>query len=194
MQPEPKVGTRRWAHKGGLNTKIHLAVDAHGMPVRFFVTETTVADCSMAEKLIAEFQAEYLLVDRGYDTDAIIQRALLRRNDSSNSSEEKPQISSHYDKDIYSQTTKKTKNDIYIKFSHLMGLLRKLCVSLFKLFDYTSCKNTLDLFCAILFSYFLYGYSIFLEREKCPKCLVVFLFWAKRANRMSNLSIYVNML
>ena len=46
------------------------------MPVRFFVTDATVADCSIAENLIAEFQAEYLLADRGYDTDAIIQHVL----------------------------------------------------------------------------------------------------------------------
>ena len=47
------------------------------MPVRFFVTDATVADCSVAETLIANFQTEYLLADRGYDTDAIIERALL---------------------------------------------------------------------------------------------------------------------
>ena len=67
----------RLSTQRGLNTKIHLAVDAQGMPVRFFVTDATVADCSVAEKLIANFQAEYLLADRGYDTDAIIERALL---------------------------------------------------------------------------------------------------------------------
>ena len=60
----------------GLHTKIHLAVDAHGMPVRFFITDATVVDCSIAEALIAEFQAEYLLADRDYDTDVIIRSAL----------------------------------------------------------------------------------------------------------------------
>ena len=61
--------------KRGLNTKIHLAVDAHGMPVRFFVTSGTTADCTIAAQLIEGFQAEYLLADRGYDTDAIILKA-----------------------------------------------------------------------------------------------------------------------
>ena len=51
------------SHSRGLNTKIHLAVDVHGMPVRFFVTDVTVADCSVAEALIAKFKAEYLLAD-----------------------------------------------------------------------------------------------------------------------------------
>lgn len=65
--------------KGGLNTKIHLAVDAHGMPVRFFITSGTTADCSVAMRLIEGFQAEYLLEDRGYDTDAIILKAAEAR-------------------------------------------------------------------------------------------------------------------
>ena len=63
-------------YKRGLNTKIHLAVDAHGMPVRFFITSGTTADCTVAARLIEGFQAEYLLADRGYDTDAIILKAV----------------------------------------------------------------------------------------------------------------------
>ena len=66
----------RHSTKRGLNTKIHPAVYAPGIPVRFFVTGSTVADCSVAEGLIANFSAEYLLADRGYDTDAIIRCAL----------------------------------------------------------------------------------------------------------------------
>ena len=45
------------------------------MPVRFFVTSGTTADCTIAAQLIEGFQAEYLLADRGYDTDAIILKA-----------------------------------------------------------------------------------------------------------------------
>ena len=59
-------------HKRGLNTKIHLAVDAHGMPVRIFITEGTTADCTQAQKLIKGIKAEHLLADRGYDVDAIM--------------------------------------------------------------------------------------------------------------------------
>ena len=46
------------------------------MPVRFFVTSGTTADCTIAARLIEGFQAEYLLADRGYDTDAIILKAV----------------------------------------------------------------------------------------------------------------------
>ncbi len=52
--------------KRGLNTKIHLAVDAHGMPVRVLITQGTTADCTQASRLIEGFDADYLLADRGY--------------------------------------------------------------------------------------------------------------------------------
>ena len=58
--------------KRGLNTKLHLAVDAHGMPVRLLVTEGTAADCSQAGELIEGIDAVYLLADKAYDADAIL--------------------------------------------------------------------------------------------------------------------------
>ncbi|PTY02772.1 IS5 family transposase [Verrucomicrobia bacterium LW23] len=61
--------------KGGFNTKIHLAVDAHGMPVRAVVTKGTTADCTQAEPLIDGLTAEVLIADRGYDTNAILDQA-----------------------------------------------------------------------------------------------------------------------
>ena len=36
----------------------------------------TTADCTAAAQLIAGFRAEYLLADRGYDTDAFILKAV----------------------------------------------------------------------------------------------------------------------
>ena len=59
-------------HKRGLNTKIHLAVDANGMPLRVLITEGTRADCKEAIHLIDGISAETLLADRGYDTNQII--------------------------------------------------------------------------------------------------------------------------
>ncbi len=46
------------------------------MPVRFFITSGATVDCTAAARLIEGFQAEYLLADRGYDTDAIILKAV----------------------------------------------------------------------------------------------------------------------
>ena len=72
----PRGGNARCRpYKRGLNSKLHLAVDSHGMPVRMILTEGTVADCTQASDLIADIAAQYLLADRGYDTDAIVAQA-----------------------------------------------------------------------------------------------------------------------
>ena len=63
-------------NKGGLNTKIHLAVDANGMPVRILVTEGTRADCKEAVHLIEGISAQTLLADRAYDTNDILSYAV----------------------------------------------------------------------------------------------------------------------
>ena len=61
-----------------MNSKLHLAVDAHGMPVRVLVTAGTVADCAQALPLIAGIEAECLLADKAYDTNEIIDAATER--------------------------------------------------------------------------------------------------------------------
>ena len=45
------------------------------MPIRVIITEGTVADCTQACDLIAGIEAEHLLADRGYDTDALVAQA-----------------------------------------------------------------------------------------------------------------------
>ena len=63
-------------HKRGLNTRIHLAVDSSGMPVKEIITEGTRADCKEAIHLIEGIDAQNLLADHGYDTSEIIAFAL----------------------------------------------------------------------------------------------------------------------
>ena len=48
------------------------------MLVRMAVTAGTVADCTQAEALIDGIEAEYLLADRGYDTDKVLAAARAR--------------------------------------------------------------------------------------------------------------------
>ena len=54
-------------------------MDTHGKPVRFFITSGTTADYTVAAQLIEGIQAEYLLADRGYDTDVIIFKVVEAR-------------------------------------------------------------------------------------------------------------------
>ena len=58
--------------EGGLNSKIHLAVDASDMPVEVTVTSGTVADSSQADKLISDIEGQYLLAERAYDTNYVL--------------------------------------------------------------------------------------------------------------------------
>ncbi len=59
------------SHKRGLNSKIHLAVDAHGMPVRIIITDGSSHDIKEAENLIEYIEAENLLADKAYDSNAL---------------------------------------------------------------------------------------------------------------------------
>lgn len=75
--PSPRRGRKRGTQslartKGGLNTKLHVAVDAHGLPVRLIVTDGTTADCTQAEALIDGFQASALLADKAYDINSLL--------------------------------------------------------------------------------------------------------------------------
>jgi len=45
------------------------------MPIRIIAAEATRADCTQAQGLIAGIPAQYLIADRGYDSDAIVEQA-----------------------------------------------------------------------------------------------------------------------
>lgn len=45
------------------------------MPVRILITNGTTADCTQAGRLIEGISAEYLLADKGYDSDHIVRLA-----------------------------------------------------------------------------------------------------------------------
>lgn len=76
MQLEPRSVTRQWDAQKGAQHKDTSGRGCSWFAGAIFCHDATVADCSVAETLIANFQAEYLLADRGYDTDAIIGCAL----------------------------------------------------------------------------------------------------------------------
>lgn len=55
-----------------MSTKIHAAVDALGNPVRLILTEGQSSDYTKAEELITGFQADYVIADKGYDSDSFV--------------------------------------------------------------------------------------------------------------------------
>jgi transposase len=56
--------------KGGQNTKLHAVTDAKRCPLWFFMTAGQVSDYTGAAALLSSLPgAEWLIADRGYDTD-----------------------------------------------------------------------------------------------------------------------------
>ena len=58
--------------RGGFSTKIHIAVDALGNPLRFHLTGGARHDSPQAAALIAGFAPHVLIADKGYDSDELI--------------------------------------------------------------------------------------------------------------------------
>ena len=88
-------------NKRGLNTQIHLAVDANGMPVRILITEGTRADCKEAVHLIEGISAEVLLADWGYDTNDILAYAVSAGMEALIPPKENRKEEREYDKYLY---------------------------------------------------------------------------------------------
>lgn len=58
--------------RAGNTSKIHLAVDAHGLPIEFEITGGQINDCTQAPTLIAKLPAaETIVADKGYDSEKI---------------------------------------------------------------------------------------------------------------------------
>lgn len=58
--------------RGGFSTKIHLATDALGNAIRFILTGGERNDITQAEALIENLFADYVLADKGYDSEAFV--------------------------------------------------------------------------------------------------------------------------
>jgi transposase len=56
--------------RGGPSTKVHLVVDALGLPVAFTLTEGQRNDITAAPDLATQVGPRQLLADKGYDADA----------------------------------------------------------------------------------------------------------------------------
>src|SRR5262249_28573749 len=57
--------------RGGFSTKIHIAVDGQGCPVKLHLTEGERHDVTCAEILLQGLEPEYVVGDNGYDSDLL---------------------------------------------------------------------------------------------------------------------------
>jgi len=56
-----------------LTTKLHVAVDSLGNPVRVILTAGQLSDIGQAGALIKDQPAEFIVADKGYDSDAFVE-------------------------------------------------------------------------------------------------------------------------
>jgi transposase len=56
-----------------LSTKVHVAVDALGNPVRLIATAGQVADVTQGEALVSGIEAEHVIADKGYDSSDLVE-------------------------------------------------------------------------------------------------------------------------
>lgn len=58
--------------KGGFSTKVHATTDSLGCPTKFILTGGNESDYNQALPLIEDQQADFVLADKGYDSQAIV--------------------------------------------------------------------------------------------------------------------------
>lgn len=71
------------------------------MPIRILITSGTTADCTQASRLIEGFTADYLLADRGYDSNEIIKKAKVQGMDVVIPPKKNRKELREYDKSLY---------------------------------------------------------------------------------------------
>ena len=59
--------------RGGFGSKLHLAVDARGLPVELHLTAGQESDAAYAGLLLGEHRPGAVIADKGYDSDRIVQ-------------------------------------------------------------------------------------------------------------------------
>ena len=72
-QKKDRTAEAEGPSRGGLTTKIHSATDALGCPLRFIITEGQSSEHKQAEALISGLKADYVLADKGYDSNQFIE-------------------------------------------------------------------------------------------------------------------------
>ena len=92
--------------RGGFGTKIHIVVDALGNPVDFVLTAGQEADLTQAEPLIQAHKAEAYILDKAYDSDAVVAAAKRQGSEAVVASKKNRKVKRDYDKHLYKERVK----------------------------------------------------------------------------------------
>lgn len=80
-----------------------MLTDAVGHPLRFILTGGQVSDYKPADQLLENIQAQYVLADKGYDSQQIVDLVQAQGAQAVIPPKANRKIQRHYDKEIYKQ-------------------------------------------------------------------------------------------
>ncbi len=87
--------------RGGFSTKIHIAVDALGNPLRLILTAGQEADVGQGAALIKDFEAQAVLADKGYDSDELVTTSTAHRAQAVLPPRSNRTVQREYDRHLY---------------------------------------------------------------------------------------------
>jgi transposase len=99
LQEEQALGRS----KGGFTTKVHALVDALGNPLKFILTPGQRNDITQGEALIKGLQNTTVIADKGYDSNAFIQRIEEQKCIAVIPPKKNRKIHRQYDKHLYKE-------------------------------------------------------------------------------------------
>ena len=88
---------------GGFSTKIHVKVDSLGLPLQFVLTAGQVQEITVAAELVNNEACEYLLADRGYDSNNFRQSLITNDIQAVIPAKKNRIMSIHHDRHIYKE-------------------------------------------------------------------------------------------
>ena len=89
--------------RGGFSTKIHLATDALGNALRFILTGGERNDITQAGSLIEDLFADYVIADKGYDSEAFILKLKEQNSEAVIPSRINHKVQREIDKHLYKE-------------------------------------------------------------------------------------------
>ncbi len=92
--------------RGGFSTKIHILVDALGNPVEFLLTGGQEADVNQAEPWIDGHEADAYILDKAYDSDAVVAAAKRQGAEAVIPSKRNRKVPRDYDRHLYQERKK----------------------------------------------------------------------------------------
>jgi transposase len=87
--------------RGGFSTKIHIAVDALGNPLRLLLTAGQRHDSPQAAALIEGYEPQVLIADKGYDSGPLIESVTAKGIEAVIPPKKNRLVQREYDRHLY---------------------------------------------------------------------------------------------